>query len=150
MRHPVIRIAAACAAVAVICTQAHATCNAFFHPLRTVGDTAADAACTDNDIQSAIDNADPACTTDIAITREHVWNNQHLAVANKSINFVGQADAVDCSHVIACGVFSPCPSGPVTTLNAGGSGRVLTVTGTSDNPNPLYPHGRQYPLVTET
>jgi hypothetical protein len=131
MRHSLTRIAAVGMALAFSCAQAHALCNAFLHPLRTVGDTATDAACTDNDIQSAINNADPACTTDIAITREHIWNNQHLTVSGKSLNFVGQADGVGCSQVIACGVFSPCPSGPVTTLNAGGSGRVLTISGPS-------------------
>lgn len=137
MRHTGLIALAAAALMASAAAQADSAgqpdliCNAFFHPLRTVGDTASDSACSDNDIQSAIDNASPSCTTDIAITREHIWNNQHLTVNGKSINFVGQADGVGCGQVLTCSGFSSCPSAAVTTLNAGGSGRALTISGTS-------------------
>jgi len=137
MRHTGWIAIAAAALMASAAAQAESAgrpdvfCSAFLHPLRTVGDTSSDASCSDNDIQSAIDNANPNCTTDIAITREHIWNNQHLTVSGKSINFVGQADGVTCGQVLSCSGFSSCPSSAGTAINAGGSGRALTITGTS-------------------
>ncbi len=69
------------------CQSANAICGPGQHD-RYVGNTATDTKCTDNDIQSAIDNT--ICPgTDIYITGEHNYNAQHLSINNKSIALIG-------------------------------------------------------------
>src|ERR1700744_1600064 len=64
-------------------------------PSRYVGDTSSDSKCTDNDIQSAIDNA--TCPgTAIVITREHTYTQQHLSISNKTLTFSATGDGVGC------------------------------------------------------
>lgn len=107
-----------------------------FPQLRIVGDTASDGACTDNDIQSAIDNVvnNASCPSLVAITREHTYGNQHLVIADKTLRLVGYGDGVTCdkiSPIADCSLFGECPTAPLVTLNANGGGRVLSITGTS-------------------
>ena len=69
------------------CESASAICIPGQHD-RYVGNTATDTKCTDNDIQSAIDNT--VCAgTNIYITGEHNYTAQHLSINNKSIALIG-------------------------------------------------------------
>jgi hypothetical protein len=69
------------------CESASAICVPGQHD-RYVGNTATDTKCTDNDIQSAIDNT--ICPgTNIYITGEHTYTAQHLNINNKSIALIG-------------------------------------------------------------
>ena len=48
---------------------------------RYVGNTTTDNQCTDNDIQSAINNS--ACPTTIYVSNERAWTAQHLDINNR-------------------------------------------------------------------
>src|SRR5512146_1874566 len=66
------------------------------HPYRFVGNTALDANCTDDTIQSAIDFAATGCAnTTIAITHAYDFTAQALTVngTNGSLTLVGVGDA---------------------------------------------------------
>ncbi|MEO5625003.1 MAG: hypothetical protein ABIQ70_03200 [Dokdonella sp.] len=95
--------------------------------LRYVGDTASDPQCTDNDIQSAINNVD--CPNSlIVITGEHTYTVQHLDINGKSVTLKGTDNA--------CGLFfePPPPTSPrIRISGAGHAGdSVLHVHGDSD------------------
>lgn len=104
---------------------------------RSVGDTASDPNCTDNDIQSAIDNA--VCPTTIVITREHLYTAQHLTIANKSLALVATGDGFACPPpgVICDPDVSNCNAPPPTTpqvaINGAGhtGDSVLAISGNS-------------------
>lgn len=115
------------------------TCFPGITNYRYVGDTASDAQCTDNDIQSAIDNA--ACPgTTIVVTREHLYTAQALRIDGKSLKLTAVGDGVACGsnpvfcdpNVGQCGG-SPPPTQPLVTIDGGVSGKsVLTITGNSN------------------
>ncbi|HET6632030.1 MAG TPA: hypothetical protein VFG73_04900 [Rhodanobacteraceae bacterium] len=99
----------------------------------SVGDTAHDSNCDYDTIQAAIDAQ--TCPATIAITREHLYTNQHLSIQNKSITLEGLGDGVGCPGPVASGAAIPAaePTGPVVTLDGSGSGgRVLSIGGTSN------------------
>lgn len=100
-----------------------------------VGDTASDAACHYNDIQSAL-NAVGNCPTQINVTRMHIWNNQHLTTGGKNVTLQGWGDGVTCFVLSqTCGPeICPIPTStaPLVTLNGSNTpGRVLTISGAS-------------------
>lgn len=109
---------------------------------RYVGDMASDAKCTDNDIQTAIDNATCPGTT-IVITREHTYTAQALQITGNSLTLTGVGDGVACgSNPIICDpdigcTGNPPPTTPLVTLdgtgnNNGQGGRVLSIGGNSN------------------
>src|SRR5215471_13840209 len=78
---------------------------------RYVGDTnplslTYDAQCTDNDIQSAINNATCPNTT-IVITSEHTYTAQHLEINGKDLTLEGTT--LNCGPPGACGDACPPP-----------------------------------------
>jgi hypothetical protein len=105
---------------------------------RYVGDTASDTNCTDNDIQSAIDNATGVCGNVVIITREHTYTQQHLSIQDRSLVLVGEGDGVRCGSggSVVCDPNLGCPpppAAPVVTLDGSGSGgRVLSIGGNSN------------------
>ena len=106
---------------------AMATCVPGSAYVRYVGDTTSDNQCTDNDIQSAIDNTECPNTT-IVITAEHTYTAQHLDIDGKNVILKGTANP--------CGLFlePPPPTAPLITISgAGHSGdSVLYIHGASD------------------
>ena len=125
-------------AVLAVARQANAVCLGV--PIyRYVGNTATDVQCTDNDIQSAIDNS--VCPTTIVITRENIYTNQALTVSNKSLTFTAVGDGVPCGidpATIFCdpsasSCTNPPPTQPVVTITGGQPGKsVLAITGHSN------------------
>lgn len=108
-------------------------------PKRFVGDVATDGLCTDNDIQSAINNVTGSCPTTIYITREHLYTAQHLTISNQSsgLTLVGVGDGVHCGSTapqicdptLGC---PPPPTGPLVTIDGSHTaGSVLAIDGSS-------------------
>ena len=98
-----------------------------------VGDTASDAACHFNDIQSAL-NSVGNCPTQVNVTRMHIWNNQHLSTGGKNVTLQGWGDGVTCFTLSQSCQPTICPiptsTAPLVTLNGSNSnGRVLTISG---------------------
>ncbi len=114
-------------AFALACLNATAVC---FPTPRYVGDTASDSQCTDNDIQSAINNT--SCpNTRIYITGTS-YASQHLTISGKSLSLIGEGNA-------NCGVINQQPgnaaqaTAPLTTLSGDNSGdSVIHIDGTSN------------------
>jgi hypothetical protein len=122
----------------------HAPARAFcdsFHPVPEfyVGDTnpaspTYDAACTHNDIQSAITAATCSYGTKIFITHEHQYTNQSLSVVDKNVSLIGRANADVCgpASVVICNpVCAPPPTGPLAIINGANGASVITINGTS-------------------
>lgn len=111
---------------------ANAACAPGALNFRYVGDTASDAQCTDNDIQSAIDHA--TCDSNIIVlTGEHTYTAQHLDINNKSLLLT--ATTQGCGPPGICeGGCPPTPTSPVITISgAGHSGdSVLYIHGSSN------------------
>lgn len=99
---------------------------------RYVGNTATDASCTDNDIQSAINNASPTCSTTIVITQEHTWTGLALDLHDKSITLRGASTS--CNPFVVCDPAIGCSGGGSTlpTLQGNGSASVLNIHGNSN------------------
>jgi hypothetical protein len=107
---------------------AKAVCTPGDTYVRYVGDTATDPACTDNDIQSAINHAECPNTL-IVITREHTYTAQHLDIDGKSLTLIGKPDGVSCGEQIEP---VPPPTPQVAISGAGHSGdSVLYIHGDS-------------------
>ena len=110
------------AATATICSPVNP-------PKRYVGNMAADAQCTDDSIQSAINNTG-TCPTTIVITPEHTYTQQALVISGKSVSLVG-------SSVAACGTISEATgadrldSTPLTIRGSSGNS-VIHIDGTSN------------------
>lgn len=106
-----------------------ATCVPGGSYVRYVGDTTSDTQCTDNDIQSAINNTQCPNTT-IFITDEHTYTAQHLDIDGKSVALIGKAAGV------GCGLFfePPPPTTPLISISGvGHSGdSVLYIHGNSN------------------
>jgi predicted outer membrane repeat protein len=105
---------------------------------RYVGDTASDGQCTDNDIQTAINNASTTCRTNIVITAEHTYTTQALEISNKTISLQGAANGAPCNFKppvcdpgVGCGVGGG-TTGPAIILHGNGSASVLYVHGNSN------------------
>ena len=100
-------------------------------PSRYVGDVATDSKCTDNDIQSAINNA--ACpNTFIVISREHTYTQQHLSINNKSIIFTATGNGVACNAGGgSTGGGGSTPTAPLVTISGNGSQSVFDIGGNS-------------------
>ena len=103
---------------------------------RYVGDMATDGKCTDNDIQSAINNVVCPDTT-VVITGEHSYTGQALTVYNKSLTLAGVVAGVKCGSSIGscdpeigCGGGGGAPPPPAVTLHGTGSTSVLFIYGT--------------------
>jgi predicted outer membrane repeat protein len=87
-----------------------------------VGDTGSDSMCTDNDIQSAIDNA---CTNaTIVITAEHTYTDQALTLNGKSLTLIANGGQ--------CGTAPPPTSVPLAKLGGQNGHSVLWITGASN------------------
>lgn len=104
---------------------------------RYVGDVATDSNCTDNDIQTAINNVVCPNTT-VIITQEHSYAAQELTVYNKSLTIAGVGPGVKCGSSIGvcdpsvgCGGGGGAPPPPAITLHGTGSTSVLFIYGTS-------------------
>jgi hypothetical protein len=118
----------------------HALCNTFPPDLHVlVGDTAGDSACQYNDIQSAIDAAstNPQCTMTIHVTREHLWTQQHLNIADRNITIAGWNDGVTCADIRSICDFISCPlpspaANPLVTLAGSEGHSVLHIEGHSN------------------
>src|SRR5262249_17987100 len=89
---------------------------------RYVGDIAADGQCTDNDIQTAINNASTTCRTNILITSEHTYTTQALEIVDKSISLQGVPNGAPCNYKppicdpgVGCG--GGTPTGPLVILH---------------------------------
>jgi hypothetical protein len=98
---------------------------------RYVGDKASDTQCTDNDIQSAINNMVCPNTT-IVITGEHTYTAQHLEINGKDLTLAGTS--LGCGPPGACDGGCPLPpTSPVIVISGSGhSGdSVLYIHGTS-------------------
>ena len=109
-------------------------CSPFVPHTRSVGNTATDASCTDDTIQSAIDNAVCPNTT-IFITKEHSYTAQQLTIQDKSLTLSGTA--ASCGGVGGArpdDAPAATPTAPVVTLDGTGNGgqSVLTIRGSSN------------------
>ncbi len=118
---------------------ARAFCDAI-HPVPEfyVGDTnpaspTYDAACTHNDIQSAITAATCSYGTKIFITHEHLYANQHLMIDTKNVTLIGRADGDSCgpAPIVYCNPACPPPIIPLATIGGSGGGSVITIGGAS-------------------
>ena len=100
-----------------------------------VGDVASDASCTHNDLQSAINAANPDCPLQIDITREHTYTQQSLTVSSRNVILQGWGDGVTCAALVACGHAAcdhPDSTVPLVTIDGlNAAGRPLTITGDS-------------------
>ncbi len=123
--------------------NAHAFCDSF-HPVPElyVGDTNTasptyDSACTQNDIQSAINAATCTYGTKIFVTREHTYTNQNLSISNKNVTLIGRGDTIKCGPV-TIGVCDPvlgcppAPTAPLVTISGTSGGSVFSIGGTSN------------------
>lgn len=100
---------------------------------RYVGDVANDARCTDNDIQSAINNT--VCPgTFIVVSREHTYTAQHLSVSGKSFTMSATGDGIGCGNLPGAtdsGSGNP-PTVPLVTISGNGSQSVFDISGNSN------------------
>jgi predicted outer membrane repeat protein len=127
----ILRTCAICAICLLNWSQAFAVCaGAGIQNLpRYVGDTdksspSYDSKCTDNDIQSAINNT--VCpNTPIYITGEHTYTKQALNIQGKWLSLIGSTEL--------CGVVPASPTTDVRTISGAGqtSSSVITIGGTS-------------------
>jgi hypothetical protein len=124
--------------LALVAADARAFCDAL-HPVPEfyVGDVASDSACTQNDIQSAIDAATCIYGTKIFITREHTYTTQGLNINDKNITLIGRGDGVNCGPVtigicdptIGC---PPPPTAPLVSISGKSNAAVFTIGGNSN------------------
>jgi hypothetical protein len=95
-----------------------------------------DPLCTDNDIQTAIENACPNAS--VIITHEHTYTAQHLTITDKNVTLIGAVDGVACgSSPIGTGPGGTTPPLPTTyQLTISGEGHtgdsVIAIHGTSN------------------
>ncbi|MBL0162721.1 MAG: hypothetical protein IPP82_03450 [Xanthomonadales bacterium] len=96
---------------------------------RYVGNTTTDNQCTDNDIQSAINNS--ACPTTIYVSNERAWTAQHLDINNKNLSIVGRTGS--CGPV-TCDGGCAVPTAPVVVVDGAGhtGDSVMYIHGTSN------------------
>ncbi|HEX3897232.1 MAG TPA: hypothetical protein VHW73_13565 [Rudaea sp.] len=120
-----------CGLASSFAQNANAICSPLINYERVVGDTANDKNCTDNDIQSAINNAVCPNTT-IYITGEHLYKSQHLLIQDKSLSLVGTSSAT-CNIGVGNNLLDTTPTAPLITLSgAGHSGdSVISIHGNS-------------------
>lgn len=107
---------------------AHADCLPIAYK-RYVGNTTTDALCTENDIQTAINNS--VCPTTIYVSNERAWTAQHLDINNKNLTIVGRTGGCG---VQVCDGGCAVPTAPVVVLSGSGhSGdSVMYIHGTSN------------------
>ena len=123
-----------CGAIPSFAAGPTVVCSPFVPHTRSVGNTTTDASCTDDTIQSAIDNTVCPNTT-IFITKERSYTAQHLTIQDKSLTLSGTSTS--CGGV---GGTRPDASpdatltAPVVTLDGSGNGghSVLAVRGASN------------------
>lgn len=124
--------------LALFAVDAGAACSSFQPPPELyVGDMASDAACTQNDIQSAIDAATCIYGTKIFITREHTYTTQGLDINNKNITLIGRGDGLACGPVtigicdplIGC---PPPPTSPLVEISGKNGAAAFAIGGTSN------------------
>ena len=117
---------------AFVAGDASAVCNPSLTYKRVVGDTASDKNCTDNDIQSAINNATCPNTT-IFITGEHLYRSQHLLIQGQSLSLVGTS-AANCS--LSIGGQRPAEVDDTSLITISGAGHtgdsVVSIHGNSN------------------
>jgi hypothetical protein len=106
---------------------------------RYVGDTATDNQCTDNDIQSAINNASATCRTNIVVTRERNYTQQAFEISGKTISLQGVGEGVACGNPpgacdlnVGCASPGNAPPPPAVTLSGNGSASVIYIHGNSN------------------
>ncbi len=100
-----------------------------------VGDTASDAACTHDDLQSAIDAATCQYGTTIFVTREHTYTQQHLTIDGKNVDLIARGDGLHCGPIdppICAPPFCPPPiTSPLVTLGGRSGDAVVSISGNS-------------------
>jgi len=129
-RLPLLVLLVGCGAAAPSCAMA--ACSPFTPHTRSVGNKAADPDCTDDTIQSAIDNA--ICpNTIIVITKERSYTAQHLSVQDKSITLSGSAAACGGGGTTRPDDIDTITA-PIVTLDGTGNGgtSVIAVRGNSN------------------
>ena len=122
---PLIAFAAACRLVQA---ATDATCDANVPEIHTVGDTGSDASCTDDTIQSAIENT--ACPgAKIFVTTERSYAAQHLLIQDKTLSLIGTSASCSAANARPDTV----PTSPIVTLDGTGNGgsSVLAIRGAS-------------------
>lgn len=113
-----------CCLMIVFAVGTAKACPPFGQPdARYVGDTSTDANCTDNDIQTAINNVSCPNTT-IYITNEHTYTAQHLTIG-RSMSLVGVASGIKCNPPPPICADPPCtgppaPTAPLVTVDGTG------------------------------
>ncbi|MEO7323253.1 MAG: hypothetical protein ABIW82_00330 [Dokdonella sp.] len=122
-------------ALALVASDASAACSSFQPPPELyVGDMASDAACTNNDIQSAIDSATCVYGTNIYITHEQNYASQHLNISDKNVTLIGRVGGDVCgpaSQVICNPTCPPSPTSPRASISGHIGDAVLTISGAS-------------------
>jgi hypothetical protein len=112
---------------AIFVSSAEATCSPIKTYIRYVGDTASDSQCTDNDIQSAINNS--SCPTTIVITGEHTYTFQALTISGKSV--VLEGTSVGYCGNISEGAIKQVADSPITISGSSGNS-VIHIDGSSN------------------
>jgi hypothetical protein len=107
---------------------AEATCLPIAYT-RYVGNTTSDNQCTDDDIQSAINNS--VCPTTIYVSNERAWTAQHLDINNKNLTIVGRDGACG---TVTCEGGCVVPTAPVVVVDGTGhtGDSVMYIHGTSN------------------
>lgn len=123
-------------ALACAVVPAHAatqvSCDPNVPQVRTVGNTATDASCSDDSVQAAIDNA--VCpNAKIFITTERSYSAQHLLLQDKTLALIGTS--ATCSGAgSAAAAPASVPTVPLVTLDGSGNGggSVLALRGSGN------------------
>jgi hypothetical protein len=113
--------------------KALSNCSPFVPtPIRYVGDVAHDNKCTDDNIQSAINNI-PCQGTKILITGEHTYTAQALTIQDKSLSLIGSSSACGISNTTGVDGVS-LPTAPVITISGAGQtgNSVIAISGSSN------------------
>jgi predicted outer membrane repeat protein len=116
------------------CSSAHAlTCLGLPRQVY-VGDTASDASCTYNDIQTALSNEGANCPVVVNITHEHTYTSQALTISGKKLTLRGWPGGVTCNLLANCNTVGCLPAetgSPLITLSGAAGNSVLHIDGSS-------------------
>jgi predicted outer membrane repeat protein len=101
------------------------TCDLLHPPTRFVGDTSTDAKCTDNDLQSALNNTSGlTCAALIIVTGEHTYTQQSLSMVNQNVSLIGSNGL--------CGDPVGTTTVPFRTISGTSGHPVISISGTSN------------------
>ncbi len=100
-----------------------------------VGDTGSDAACTYNDIQTALNDEGAGCPVIVNITPEHTYTSQALTISGKKLTLRGWPSGVTCNLLAYCKTVGCLPGetgAPFITISGGSGNSVVHIDGTSN------------------